>query len=102
MKEVIKTLHDLKDHESQKSETEPNRKTKKRRLYSCYNCGEPGHWRKTCPKGFRKRGRPPRNQGGPTSSTKRTDTSTTTEETKKLDTGPAPKQTRKAKPASKP
>ena len=102
VKEVIKTLKDLKDHEPQKTEPEPSQKTKKKRLYSCYTCGEPGHWRKTCPEGFKKRGRPPRDQGGPTSSSKKTDTPITTEEKKKLDNEPAPKQTRRAKPASKP
>ena len=65
VQEVLAALKDLKKQVEKTIETPPAKKskTKWKGLYSCYYCGEPGHWRRTSPKrDHRKRG--PSHGGG--------------------------------------
>ena len=101
MQDVIKTLRELKNKVQQKTESNPLQKPKWKGQYSCYYCGEPGHWRRTCPQRLQRKRRPPNSRGGSTPSSSYTDSSTTEEDSK-----PSPsvkrKCTKRAKPSSKP
>ena len=68
MQDVLKTLRGLKDQMQQKITPEPSQKTKWKG-YGCYTCGEPGHWRKTCPQRTSRKRRPPDPGGGTTTPT---------------------------------
>ena len=49
MKNVIKTLTEIKDQIQQKEDPAPNPKKKWKGMYGCYYYSEQGHWRKTYP-----------------------------------------------------
>ena len=63
--EVLEALRDLKKQVEKTVEPDPPQKPKWKGLYSCYYCGEPGHWRRTCPKRDPKKRRVVRSGGGP-------------------------------------
>ena len=52
VKEVLAVLKDLERQVEKTMDPTPAKKgkTKWKGLYSCYYCGEPGHWKRTCPK----------------------------------------------------
>ena len=85
----------------QKITPEPSQNTKWKG-YGCYYCGEPGHWRRTCPqKPYRKR-KPPDPGGGTAPPTSDTYDSNDPEE--RVQSAPSPKkrQIRKVKTDSQP
>ena len=47
--EVLKALRELRSELEQKTDSSSHHKKKWKGMYGCYYCGEPGHWRKTCP-----------------------------------------------------
>ena len=49
VKYVMKTLKEIKDQMLQQEDPAPHTKKNWKGKYGCYFCGEPGHWRKTCP-----------------------------------------------------
>ena len=84
----------------QENQPQTSQKTKWKRLYTCYYCGEPGHWWRTCPQRPQKKRRPP-NSRGFNPSTSDTDGSTTEDECRPPPTAKK-KQAKRTKPSSKP
>ena len=59
MKKVLSTLKEIKEQIQHHEDPTPHSRKKWKGRYGCYHCGEPGHWRKTCPqKPHRKRKAP--------------------------------------------
>ena len=78
---VIQTLQEIKAQIQHGEDLAPNPKKWWRGRYGCYYCGEPGHWRKTCPTRFqRKRKKPPDPWGSSTPPEDNEDESTSMEE----------------------
>ena len=102
MKDVMKTLREVKDQMQQMEDREARPKKKWKGKYGCYCCGEPGHWRRTCSQ------RPPRKKGTLTARRSSTppdtseEESTTSEEESKPTSATEKKNAKKAKPASRP
>ena len=106
--EVLEALKDLRKQVEKTVEPDPPQKPKWKGLYSCYYCGEPGHWRRTCPKREAKKRRVVRSGGKPQSSgglsqpsTQKEEKSTNTEECSKSASKPI-KRTAKKKLADQP
>ena len=77
-------------------------KIKWKGLYSCCYCGEPGHWRRTCPKrDHRKRG-PSQRGGVPQASYQDQEDSSASPDSSQSSTKPAGKATKKKKLATQP
>ena len=49
MRNVIKTLKEIKEQIQYKEDPTPNLRRSGKECMVCYYCGEPGHWRRTCP-----------------------------------------------------
>ena len=64
MQSVIQTLQEIKAQIQQGKDPAPNPTKRWRGRYGCYYCGEPGHWRRTCPNRFRKKRKKPPDPGG--------------------------------------
>ena len=81
MQSVNQILQEIKAQIKQGEDPSPNPKKRWRGIYGCYYCGEPGHWRKTCPTRFqRKRKKPPDPGGSSTPPEDSKDESTSREE----------------------
>ena len=48
MKDVFKTLKEIKNQIEQREDPAPPSSKKWKGGYTCYFCGEPGHWRRIC------------------------------------------------------
>ena len=97
VEEVLAALKDLKRQVEKTMDPAPAKKgkTKWKGLYSCYYCGEPGHWRRTCPKrDHRKRG-PFKRGGVPQASSQDQEDSSASPDSSQSSTKPAGKATKK-------
>ena len=103
MKDVFKTLKEIKNQIEQREDPVPPSSKKWKGGYTCYFCGEPGHWRRICPQRTqRKRKVAPM----PTRSSEPMDmdgdNSSATEEELKPTPGIGKKSTKKSKLPTKP
>ena len=64
MQSVIQTLQEIKAQIQQGEDPVPNPKKRWRGRYGCNYCGEPGHWRRTCPTRFQRKRKKPPDHGG--------------------------------------
>ena len=55
MKDVFKTLKEIKNQIEQREDPAPPSSKKWKGGYTCYFCGEPGHWRRICPQRTQRR-----------------------------------------------
>ena len=103
MKNVFKTLKEIRDQIEQRENPAPPSRKKWKGVGSCYFCGEPGHWRKICPQRTpRKRKTAPRSTRSSEPLVKEEEESSTIEKELKPTPAIGSKSTKKSKLPTKP